>query len=142
MISKSNKNVFGGYADVSWISNGVTGGSSSFLFTLINPYNIPPTIYPHTKPKAFRSRGTTSLFDADEVGSANVGVLFGNAQCGPAFGHSAYGFDMTFLSQGRGCSFQFPKLFQDLTGQGKRTFTGSSQCNLDEIEVFRMCEIV
>lgn len=128
VILKSNNNIFGGYADSAWMLNGLICGGSSFLFTLTNPNNIPPTKYP---PTLFGFGSAPPLFAQ--------AFNFNSPHYGPTFGNSS-SYDLAFLSQSnRGlCSFQFPKAYRDTTGYGYNTFTGSAQCYVDEIEVFKM----
>lgn len=125
---KCNNNIFGGYSDASWHCNGAIASTGSFLFTLVNSCGIPPTKYP------LNSHNNYSQY----------GVLYGNIQCGPTFGNASFGgYDLAIVLKSRKASatasIQFPKVFQDTTGYGQSTFTGSAlQSNIDEIEVFKM----
>jgi hypothetical protein len=102
---KANEFHFGGYTDISWTSprkhhcrykneNGKT-----FIFTLTNPYNIPPTQY------FLKDRNFAEIYD--------------NSSYGPCFGGSdiRIGFEC-------GNHHNFPTIFDDTTGKDRLTFTG------------------
>jgi hypothetical protein len=120
VIVQSEENwVFGGYAAASWNSNGhniQSAGNTSFLFTLKNPHDLPPTKYACT---AYLSH-----------------ELQGDAKHGPMFGR---GFDLYICDGANNSFYNYTVLgtaYKDTTGHGKRTFTGKKIFRVGEYEVF------
>jgi len=118
IIKSSNGFVFGGYSATSWDSmSGYRGNPSTFLFTLTNPHNIPPTRY------SAKSNDNNSIFC-----HSTYGPTFGS-------GHDIYICNNSNVS-GNNCSSYFPGSYQDSTGRGQATFTGAFNFQTSEIEVF------
>jgi hypothetical protein len=122
-IIKANLFLFGGYTDISWKSprkhhckykneNGKT-----FIFTITNPYNIPPTQY----------------FLKD----MNFAEIYDNSSYGPCFGGNdiRIGFECRNIHD-------FPISFIDTTRKGRLTFIGFYDdypyinWEVEELEVF------
>ena len=107
--------IFGGYASIDWTScNDYRSAPDSFIFTLTNMYNIPPTKFPN-------SNTNNSIYD-----------LFSH---GPAFGSSdiSIGFSSNIA--------RFNYCYKDVLGKGYSIFKGDNDnCyfNLKEIEVFKL----
>ncbi|KAL6069867.1 TLDc domain-containing protein [Balamuthia mandrillaris] len=115
VLLRSKGYVFGGYTPLPWGTKGSGWDLRTFIFTLTNPHNIPPTKYSHITP---RHRNAHSIWGMDA--------------CGPAFGGA--GSDV-FVKQ-KSCRFDFPTSFADSTGKGSVTFIGCSSGTVDQIEVF------
>ncbi len=79
----------------------VVADSKSFIFTLVNPNDIPPTRYKIQHQSA-------SIFDY--------------ASYGPTFGHDIY--VASNSNTNTSSSIYFPDAYKDTTGRGKLTFTG------------------
>ena len=111
--------LFGGYTTVNWINT--TGkiwneDPSAFLFTLINPHEIPPTKYP--------------------IQSSGYRAIRSCPQFGPTFGD----FDICVHSDSHAndsSNIGFPTNYSDTTGKGEDTFTGSHQFQVSDIEVYK-----
>ena len=108
--------IFGGYTFKNWSSsNNYILDPFSFIFTLTNMYNIPPTKFPN-------SNISYSIYD--------------NSSYGPTFGggHDIYiGFNSN--------STNFPHSFKDILGKGISIFKGdkdNDNFSLKEIEVFKL----
>ena len=109
--------IFGGYASVDWqgpSEYAYRSAPDSFIFTLTNMYNIPPTKFPN-------SNTNNSIYD-----------LFSH---GPAFGSSdiCIGFSSNYA--------RFNYCYTDVLGKGYSIFKGDNDnCyfNLKEIEVFKL----
>ena len=117
--SKDSGCLFGGYTSVSWHSMGnfTCDRNNPFLFTLTNPYGIPPTKYPVTR--------------------ANYSI-FCNGNYGPTFGG---GHDLhveTCSNKTQASTITFPHSYEDTTGKGAATFTGSDHFQTSEIEVYQL----
>ena len=116
-------NIFGGYASISWTSEGDGPHSApeSFIFTLRNNYEIPPT-------KFNNSKTDKSVYHAMRLG--------------PAFFDDICIYN-NFLDDDRNNSAysSFPTYYNDSTGKGRKIFTGNDDKNnyfkIKEIEVFR-----
>jgi len=123
VILSANGFVFGGYTDLDWAPASTAGGfkssTESFLFTLRNPFGIQPTKYILKSPQY---------------------AIYCEDQFGPTFGN---GFDMNVFSDSNLSSrsyFNFPYTYEDSTGRGFSTFTGSSNFQTEEIEVFAVVQ--
>ena len=109
--------IFGGYASVDWQGPSeyvYRSAPDSFIFTLTNMYNIPPTKFPN-------SNTNDSIYD--------------NSSFGPAFGSSdiSIGFSSNIA--------RFNYCYKDVLGKGYSIFKGDNDnCyfNLKEIEVFKL----
>ena len=115
-IFKNEKGyVFGGYASKDWQnSGGQISAPESFLFTLTNMFNIPPTRFPISETE----RHICNL-----------------SEYGPTFGRY-YDIFIDFNSNYIG----FPKSYKDILGKGYLIFTGDNDTrfNLKEIEIFKL----
>ena len=122
VLYKNEKgNIFGGYASISWQSNGEYKSSpESFIFTLTNIYNIEPTKF-------------ISKNDGNEV--------YHNLNWGPRFGYGRdLGTQSDFLKEDSYTAF--PYTYKDTLGKGKSIFTGdynnkAESFKIKEIEVFK-----
>jgi len=114
-IKSNNGYIFGGYASVSWngnINNYIQDANAS-LFTLTNPNNIPPTKY---------------------VSKNGTQALYSNPTYGPTFGG---GHDIHLTNNnGNGNYINFPHAFDDTTGYGNNTFTGTYNFTATDYIVF------
>jgi hypothetical protein len=119
--SKENGWLFGGYTSQEWASTEgyVEDKNNPFLFTLMNPHNIPPTQYP--------IKLTHTAFS-----------IARNSTYGPTFGE---GHDLHVCTESEtttGSYFKFPISYIDTTGKGAFTFTNSNQFQTSDIEVYRL----
>ena len=123
VLSKNDKgNIFGGYASISWTSdNNYHSANESFLFTLTNIHNLPPTKFPNTNSSYSVSHSSSycSIFG----GGADLYFInnFLNSNSGSALGHS----------------------YQDVLGKGRSVFTGdpnnsNGSIKITELEVFKL----
>ena len=119
-LYKNDKdNIFGGYASIPWTNNG--GGKpapDTFIFTLSNIYNIPPTKF---------------NLKIDKNG------VYHDPNEGPVFGNNAIYIDKDF--KGKSNISYFPDNFEDNTKKGNSIFTGkekNSNLLIKEIEVFKL----
>jgi len=117
LIKNEKGYIFGGYASVDWTNDnsGYASAPGSFIFTLINMYEIAPTKFPN-------SNSNYSLQNA-----SNYGPIFGGCDIAISFPSSH--------------SISFPCFYGDTLGKGKSIFTGdnnNSNFNLKEIEVFKL----
>ena len=122
-LYKNDKgNIFGGFTSISWTEKGgFHSDSNSFLFTLTNIYNLPPTKFP--------------------ISNNNYSVYHYNNR-GPSFGSGCeiYIYE-DFLKTDSYSSF--PCAYSDVLNKGKSIFTGDSNNNnnyfkIKEIEVFKL----
>jgi len=122
LIKNDKDNIFGGFASISWNSNGgYKSANNSFLFTLTNIHNINPTKFPNT--------------------NSGYSVYHGSSY-GPIFGggHDLYIYN-NFLNSGSNTNFGHS--YQDTLGKGKSIFTGdanndNNQIKIKELEVFKL----
>lgn len=115
-IIQSKRYLFGGYNADSWASpNKLTSkfNPSSFLFTLTNPHNIPPTRY--WLKKESRISITQDKLRLVRFGGDNHDLVIGATL---------------------NCYIYFPIFYEDTTGRGKETFTGQFDNTIDELVVF------
>ncbi|CAF1062682.1 unnamed protein product [Adineta steineri] len=120
IIQSANNYIFGGYTSVSWTSAGQCGNDkAAFLFTLRNPYNIPPTKY---------------TIKCDRVANA----IYDHNGYGPIFG-SGHDIIISDNSNINNSSYSnFSQSYNDTTGYGKNTFTGALNFTSSEIEVYKL----
>ncbi len=118
VILSSKGYLFGGYTAVSW---GIEGGwmvdKTAFLFTLINPYDIPPTKY--------------------TINSAGEYAILSNFRSGPVFGV----WDIFIYLQddeNEESNSCFPSHYIDSTGRGNLTFTGSIHFSVTDLEMYHL----
>ena len=111
--------LFGGYTSVSWHSKGsyACDKNNPFLFTLTNPNGIPPTKYPVID----------SIFS-----------IFGYKDSGPMFGGGPDLLVGTLSNESQASTIRFPYSYEDTTGKGSVTFTGSDRFQTSEIEVYQL----
>jgi hypothetical protein len=118
IIQSSEGYLFGGYTAIEWNSeNEWMVDKTAFLFTLINPHNIPPTKY------TIKSTGENAILSG-----------FGT---GPTFGM----WDICiYLECGKTSSSNsnFPSNYIDSTKKGNLTFTGSNIFELTDLEIYRL----
>ena len=109
--------IFGGYSSIDWTScNNYKSAPDSFIFTLTNMYNIPPTKFPN-------SDINHSIHDFSSYG--------------PCFGG---GHDIGIRFNSKHYT-NFPYSYKDVTGKGFSIFKGDDNTdnfNLKEIEVFKL----
>ena len=110
--------IFGGYASIDWQGGNGSYRSApdSFIFTLTNMYNIPPTKFPNDDTRY--SIRDESSFGPTFGGGYDIGIRF-NSTHYTNLGHS----------------------FKDVLGKGYSIFKGdndTSKFNLEEIEVFKL----
>jgi hypothetical protein len=111
--------LFGGYTSMSWANRQsyIQDDNGPFIFTLTNPYGIPPTKYP--------------------VKLRNH-AIYDHLNYGPTFGA---GNDLYVCNQShtnRSSSFNFPHSYNDTTKRGSTTFTGNKNFLVNDIEVYRL----
>lgn len=119
-IIQSGGYLFGGYNADSWASPEEETSKFnpfSFIFTLFNPHNIPPTRYWLKKDKR-----VSITQDNDRL------VRFGGGD-GPTDHELTIATNLT-------CFINFPIDYEDTTGKGKETFTGQSKNTVSELLVF------
>ena len=122
-LCKNEKgNIFGGYASISWTSDGsYYSANGSFLFTLTNNNGIAPTKYPNTQ-----------NFD---------NAVYHNSGYGPTFGgnHDLYISNDYLNNKNSHCSLGYS--YPDVLGKGNSIFSGDVNTNyfkLKELEVFKL----
>ncbi len=122
LFKNEKGNIFGGYASISWKSNGeYKSAYDSFIFTLTNIYNTEPIKFP-------------SKNDRKEV--------YHLSTYGPWFGGGRdIGIDSDFSKNNAYTSF--PYTYIDISGKGKSIFTGDFNNNkkyfkFTEVEVFKI----
>jgi hypothetical protein len=111
LIQDTNGYLFGGFS-----SNSHRNAGGSFIFTLFNPHNIPPTKY----------TPTSQVFDVCH--SMTNGPCFG--------GISQYDIKVVSNSNESIASYSNFCTFADTTGKGPATFTGGENFTTNEIEVY------
>ncbi|CAF1001086.1 unnamed protein product [Didymodactylos carnosus] len=116
--SEGNGYLFGGYTNVTWnlTSGPYKKDATAFLFTLTNPYNIPPTKY-----KVYNSQH----------------AIFQDPHYGPTFGGEGEGSDICVFIETNAGTIHFPQTYIDTSGKGNKTFTGYEQSKLSDIEIFK-----
>jgi hypothetical protein len=123
IIESLDNYLFGGFTSISWnfhqgAKSGVTD-RTAFLFTLTNPHGISPAKYP--------------------IKSSGEHAVVPNAM-GPTFGQ--YDICIYPNSNLNSQSFiKFPTHFNDSTGKGYLTFTGSTNFTTRDIEIYRLSNI-
>ena len=122
-LYKNDKDyIFGGYASISWTSNGdYYSASESFIFTLTNIHGTEPTKFPNKNKNA---------------------SVYHNSNYGPSFGNYN---DINIISDYKkpGSYNRFPTDYEDTLKKGKSIFTGNLDNNnesltVKEIEVFKL----
>ncbi|CAF3889225.1 unnamed protein product [Rotaria sp. Silwood1] len=119
--SKEGGWLFGGYTSKDWRSvvGYVEDLATPFIFTLTNPHNIPPTKYNIRPTKVLHAVAHSPAY-------------------GPTFGG---GFDLHVCNESQSTNdnySKFPTSYDDTTGKGELTFTGSSHFAISDIEVYRL----
>ena len=116
-------NIFGGYASVSWKNEGNSIlAPESFIFTLTNNCQIPPTKF---NPKI------------------NKNNLYHRADLGPTFYNDICIYNEYLVKSPKDSAYSsFPEYYDDTTGKGKVIFTGNDNDDnyfkIKEIEVFQV----
>ncbi|CAF1577547.1 unnamed protein product [Rotaria magnacalcarata] len=120
IIHSTNNFLFGGYTTISWTSdNSYRSDDTAFLFTLVNPHNIPPTKYIISDSKTRHA-------------------VYHNDRYGPTFG-SGHDIYVANNSHSNNSSYiHFPKTYVDTTGKLYNTFTGFEYFTAYNIEVFKL----
>eukprot|EP01111_Echinosteliopsis_oligospora_P010682 TRINITY_DN3383_c0_g2_i3.p1 TRINITY_DN3383_c0_g2~~TRINITY_DN3383_c0_g2_i3.p1 ORF type:complete len:348 (+),score=85.76 TRINITY_DN3383_c0_g2_i3:45-1088(+) len=134
LILSTTNHIFGGYVSSSWDSSGTyKNANDTYIYTITNPNNIPPTKYPIVQP------GTSIIC---------------NPSYGPAFGQDIHvSFQANHNYNGSGVFaamgavgypynniIYFPSAYNDTTGHGYRTFTGAQYFAIKEIEVYQVIQ--
>ena len=121
-LYKNDKDyIFGGYASISWTSNGgYHSASESFIFTLTNIHGTEPTKFP----------------------SINNDNVYHNSEYGPCFGNYN-DIDIKADYKKSLSKSTFPYDYKDTLNKGKSIFTGNldnnkNEFNIKEIEVFKL----
>jgi len=109
--------IFGGYNTACWNSatNNYCNAPGSFLFTLINPFGDPPT-----------------LFSCKSLAHS----IYCNTGYGPSFGS---GHDLHISNSSRSVNNNYCNLnnsYNDTLGRGANTFTGARNFTVTDYEVF------
>ena len=112
--------IFGGFNPVCWnsASGNYFNAPGSFLFTLLNSFNDPPT-----------------LFSCKNLANA----VYCNNSYGPTWGS---GHDLHIQNSARSSSASYCNLghgYNDTLGRGQKTFTGAYQFTVTDYEVFVRC---
>ena len=112
--------IFGGYNTACWNSatNSYLNAPGSFLFTLVNPYGDPPT-----------------LFSCKNLAHA----VYCHTSYGPTFGS---GHDLCIHNSARSNTSSYCNLgngYNDTLGRGANTFTGGKNFTITDYEVFVRC---
>ena len=115
-------NIFGGYASIPWDSSGKNkSANGSFLFTLSNIYDTPPTKYPNTQ-----------NYDWAVYHGIKFGPIFG--------GNNDLRIADNFLNNKQSyCILGYS--YPDILGKGNSVFSGDVNTNnfrLKELEVFKL----
>ncbi|KAK8808469.1 hypothetical protein WA158_008370 [Blastocystis sp. Blastoise] len=120
VIKSQNGNIFGGFTDVAWDSSKGTGqfmeANELWLFTLKNPYDIPPT-------KISSNSQSRSIYYVGGYSASfgKKGDLTIRNNC-----------DISRMSN----NLNFPYSFIDSTGKGNELFDGQPIWKCEEVEVF------
>eukprot|EP01125_Pyxidicula_operculata_P001427 TRINITY_DN1131_c0_g1_i6.p1 TRINITY_DN1131_c0_g1~~TRINITY_DN1131_c0_g1_i6.p1 ORF type:complete len:448 (-),score=126.73 TRINITY_DN1131_c0_g1_i6:194-1537(-) len=110
--------LFGGYTPIQWTSRQkYASDNRTFIFTLLNPHNIPPT-------KFINHDDTYSICD-----HSSYGPRFGG-------GHDIYVSDN--CNSNSSSYTNFPSSYTDTTSKGKNLFTGNYNFQVSEIEVYQV----
>jgi len=112
---RQGRYIFGGFNPEHWAVHNRTfqaPAPSSFLFTLTNPHNIPPT-----------------KLAAKTLGRSHFSV----PRNGPSFGQDM---QVPLYTGNNTCTSNFPQSFIDTTGKGQNLFAGSSSFQVNEVEVY------
>src|SRR3990167_3760471 len=120
VLVKVGSYIFGGYNTACWnsASNNYFNAPGSFLFTLVNPYGDPPT-----------------LFSCKTLANA----VYCNTGYGPTFGS---GHDLCIHNSARSNNSSYCALgsgYNDTIGRGANTFTGARNFTVTDYEVFVRC---
>eukprot|EP01111_Echinosteliopsis_oligospora_P010681 TRINITY_DN3383_c0_g2_i1.p1 TRINITY_DN3383_c0_g2~~TRINITY_DN3383_c0_g2_i1.p1 ORF type:complete len:333 (+),score=77.08 TRINITY_DN3383_c0_g2_i1:45-1043(+) len=116
----STNHIFGGYASSSWdSSNTWKNANDTYIFTITNPNNIPPTKYPVVSPEY---------------------SFYCSSSHGPVFGSGNDICVSTNANTNNTSSTSFPNAYKDTTGYGKNTFTGARNYTVKEIQVYQIIQ--
>ncbi|CAF3018744.1 unnamed protein product [Rotaria sp. Silwood2] len=121
IIQSSNNYLFGGYTAILWISEvgSWKNDNTAFLFSLVNPYKIPPTKY---------------LINPGQSGNAvNHHSIYG-----PCFGAGPDMYLANASNSNNSSYTNFPSSYVNTTGKGNNTFTGARNFTASDIEVFKL----
>lgn len=128
VIRSTSGHIFGGYTSKSWTSSGkYVSDPNSFLFTLVNSNNIPPTKYPvQSDDENVFDNSQGHIYHHSRFLQINIILM---RSYGPTFGT---GHDMQVDLSGN-ISFAFPTTYLARYISDNAVF---SNCTLSEIEVF------
>lgn len=123
IIQSLDNYLFGGFTSISWNfhqgAKSAVEDATAFLFTLTNPQGISPKKYP--------------------IKSSGEHAVIPNAMA-PTFGQ----YDICLYPNSNLNSqsyIHFPTNYQDTTGKGYLTFTGSTSFTTTDIEIYRLANI-
>lgn len=120
VIQSTEGYLFGGYSPVSWNSSEIWATHPQcFLFTLTNPHAFPATIYPlkPTSKGILCHSGYSAVFGSTDI------CLFSDSHKN----------DHSYIS--------FPTSYEDSSGKGCFTFTGSQSFSTLDIEVYSVINL-
>ena len=123
LLKNDKNNIFGGYSSISWTSSGnYKSANGSFLFTLTNIHNTPPTKFPNTQ-----------KYDH---------AIYHDGGWGPDFGNDLFVGNCYLNNNTNNCCGSFQS-YPDILGKGKSIFTGdlnqnNSNFTVKELEVFKV----
>jgi len=174
IIKSSSGHLFGGYTSQSWDSSGnYKSDPLAFIFTLTNPFDIPPTKFPIQQ----AGNAIHARMEYDDMTAGNIWsratefnlsnryapytlrtekipknqynpdfgpteddycgyAIYGRNDYGPTFGSGIDIYVADNCNQNDNSYFGFPYTYRDTTGKGKNIFTGSSNFQVEEIEIF------
>ena len=111
VIKSDNGYLFGWWTPISWkSSNAFAIDASTFIFTLTNPAGVPA--------KYKNKDASCAVYDG--------------SSCGPKLGNC----DIHVWNTPTDSHTTFPTCYEDTTGRGPATFTGSGNFQVSDLEVF------
>lgn len=120
LVESENGSLFGGYSSVGFVNRGKNGlayrDNHHFLFTLHNPWSIPPTMFKNKYPEM-------SLVYVDVYGPC-----FGSHSDFCLRGHDGHFSESHVIG--------FPWSYVDTTGKGNKVFDGNESFSVKRMEVF------
>jgi len=136
IVKANGNNIFGCYNAIG--PRSTPNKDQAFLFTLSNPFNIPPTKYVRNinpeVPHHIMDKQPEPDMNRYDNGEEQEGELQENRNAKKY----AQPYDEDDISiNGNQGTIRFPRLYLDTTGRGFQTFTGSSNFNADEIEIWQ-----
>jgi hypothetical protein len=114
LIQSTTDHIFGGFANTPWTSNNAfSNNPGGFIFTLFNPYNMPPTQF---------------------VYNNNGNGIYGGKDCGPIFG----GGNDIYIDRTIATVTFTPNSYPITGGRGNAVFAGASPVQVKEMEVWKV----